>query len=158
MFCNNNSRLLTKRDLALPTHCSCPDGVMLSTQLLYSQSMRQPSPLKPSGTEEEGEGRKPAPAAEPGAGEGTAEKFEDAPLSVQVCHSPCSMACMDGLPVSWKPDSGENQSPSDYTLPEITVCCKPCGQLPCLQGGFGKGSRLAQALLALLHMGGPGLV
>lgn len=66
MYCNNNPGLLTKSDLTLPTHCSCPDGVMMSTELLYSQTRRQPSPLKPSGTKEEGEGRKPAPDAEPG--------------------------------------------------------------------------------------------
>lgn len=73
---------------------------MLSMQLLYSRSMRQPSLLKASGTQEEGEGRKPLQLQSQGKGEGTAEKFEDAPLSMQLCHSPCSTACMNSMFVS----------------------------------------------------------
>lgn len=39
MYCNNNPGLLTKRDLMLPTCCSCPDAVMLFTQPNYETAI-----------------------------------------------------------------------------------------------------------------------
>lgn len=158
MHCHNNPGLLTKRDLMLPTRRSHPDGVTLSTQLLYSQTMRQSSPLKPSGTKEEGEEREPALATEPGQG-------RELQKNLRMLHSSCSSAIHPVLRLARKTHLlGEDLSPRRTKVPQTYTCLSSSSALSPMAScsdymvGLARGHVWHKPGWALLHVGATGSI